>query len=193
MIQSTGISIDNFYIPPFTLDKGEIVIIQLPNGPYFEELLFKLVDILTDKIKNENIEIGTALRFIEQVNEGYWRTLFFPSTVKRYIRKHSNPGNDVATTIYEFDGINQNTKISKLPGTQRKLLSLWTTFSWTDKIIFDLRGIDPLGGQRIYDLMKKLVGNSGAAILIDYNDEFKDNCTRLVKFELIPKVSNIVK
>ena len=57
MVRSKGIEIDSFYIPPFELDAGDIVIIQLPNGPYYSGLLFKLADILTGTEKNDNVEL----------------------------------------------------------------------------------------------------------------------------------------
>jgi hypothetical protein len=70
--------------------------------------------------------------------------------------------------IYETKDIKPTTRISRLPGNPRKLLSLLTTLSWTDKIIFDLAGVDPVGGQEVFNLVKRQIGNSGAAILMTH-------------------------
>jgi hypothetical protein len=183
VVQSKGIKIDNFYIPPFKLDKGDIVVIQLPSGPYFSGLLFRLVDILTGKEKNENVELTAGLKFVNQVIETGWSRIFRPLTVERYIKRRGNPASELTQRVYETKDLKPKTRISRLPGNPRKLLSLLTTLSWTDKIIFDLAGVDPVGGQEVFNLVKRQISNSGATILIDLCDQFKDDCTTLIKFE----------
>ena len=183
MVRSKGIEIDSFYLPPFELDAGDIVIIQLPNGPYYSGLLFKLADILTGTEKNDNVELTTDLKFANHLIETGWRSVFRPLTVERYIERTGNPTSELTQMIYESKYIEPKTRISRLAGNPRKLLSVLTTLSWTDKIIFDLAGVDPVGGQEIFSLVKGQIGKSGAAILIDWCDDFKDDCTRLIKFE----------
>jgi len=183
VVQSKGIKIDNFYIPPFTLDKGDIIVIQLPNGLYFHGLLFRLVDILTGKERNDNIELRTDLKFVNHLIETGWRRFFQPLTVDRYIEKTGNPTSKLTERIYETKYIKPKTRISRLAGNPRKILSLLTTLSWTDKIIFDLSGVDPIGGQEAFSLVKRQIGKSGAAILFDCYDDFKDDCTKFIKFE----------
>jgi hypothetical protein len=167
------------------VDKGDIVVVQLPDGPYFYGLLLRLVDILTGKIKNDTIELKDEFRFVEHIKESRWTSIVYPLTVERYIKKYGNLNSDLTKKIYELEKVRPSTKINSLPGSPRKLLSLLTTFSWTDKIIFDLVGVGPTGGQRIFDLVKSQVDKSGAAILIDSYDEFKNDCSKFVKFELV--------
>lgn len=185
MVQATGTTIDDFYIPPFTVEEGDIVVIQLPDGPYFYGLLVGLVGILTGKTKNDTVDLKDEFRFVEHIKESRWTSIVYPLTVERYIRKYGNPNSDLTKKIYELEKIKPNTKINSLPGTPRKLLSMLATFSWTDKIIFDLAGVGPAGGQRTFDLVKSQVDKSGAAILIDSYDEFKNDCSKFVKFELV--------
>jgi hypothetical protein len=186
VIQTLGTTIGDFYIPPFTVDKGDIVMIQLPNGPYFYGLLARLVEILTGKKKDDTVQLKDKFRFAEHLTESRWRSMIYPMTVERYIKYYGNPDSDVTKRIYEFEGIKPNTKIVRLAGNPRKLLSLLTTFSWTNKIIFDLAGVDPTGGQQTFDLVKSHVDNSGAAILIESYDDFKNDCSKFVKVELVP-------
>jgi hypothetical protein len=185
VVQTTGTTIDDFYIPPFTVDKGDIVVVQLPNGPYFYGLLLRLVDILTGKTKNETVDLKDKFRFVEHIKESRWTSIVYPLTVERYIKKYGNPDSDVPKRIYEFEGIRPNTRIVRMPGSHRKLLSLLTTFSWTDKIVFDLAGVDPTGGRQTFDFVKSQVDNSGAAILIDSYDDFKNDCSTFLKVELV--------
>jgi hypothetical protein len=185
VVQTSGTTIDDFYIPPFTVDNGDIVVVQLPSGPYFYGLLLRLVEILTGKKKDETVDLKDQFKFVEHIEESRWTSFIHPMTVGRYINKYGNPDNDVAKRIYEFEDLKPKTKIVRMPGNHRKLLSLLTTQSWTDKIVFDLMGVDPVGGQRTFDIVKSKIGNSGAAILIDSYDDFKNDCTKFVKFELV--------
>ncbi len=186
MVQSTGIRIKEFYIPPFTVDKGETLIIQLPNGLPFTELLFMLVDILTGREKADSVVVKEDFQFAKHITETGWTRIFRPLTVGRYIKDAANPDSKVPNAIYELTDIKPTTKIKRLGGNQRKLLSLLTAFSWTNNIIFDLVGVDPVGGQKAYDLVKEQIGNTGIAILVDNYDDFKDDCTKFVKFEMVP-------
>lgn len=161
---------------------------QLPQWPHYTGLLFKLIDLLTGKERNENIQLKSELRFVNHISESNWRSMFWPMTVKGYINKYGNPESNVTNLVYEHEDMKQETKICRLPGSPKKILSLLTTFSWTDKIVFDLAGVDPLGGQRAYEMVKKQLGNTGAAILIDHCDEFKNDCTQFVKFEMADKI-----
>lgn len=82
---------------------------------------------------------------------------------------------------FEIPGVSMNKPINGLTNTQRRLVSLYSTLSHTHQIIFDLQGIDPSGGQQIYDAVKSVTAKGVTAILFDYCDEFKDDCTRFVK------------
>jgi len=166
-----------------------MLIIELPGGCYFEELRFKLVSILTGEETNENVVFDESFRFVERIDSGGWFNIY-PMTIRRYITKYSKPGQDdkiyelfTANMLQEFGEVRPGTNVETLSWTSRKLLSLWVTFSWTDKIVFDLLAIDPVGGNHIYNLVKRRVAESGAAVLIDYvEDDFKDNPSQRVRY-----------
>ena len=44
----TGATIGRFYIPPFTVSPGEVVIIGFPGGPYFMETVRLMVPLLRE-------------------------------------------------------------------------------------------------------------------------------------------------
>jgi len=181
LIKFSEQTVDKFYIPTFILTKGDIIIIQLPNGPYFRPVELKMIDMLTGKQHNELLEINTPLKYVEHITEkSFWHRLF-PMTVGGYLDKYANKSNPVYKTIYNTKWITPKTKIQTLAGNPRRQLSLYATLSWTDKIIFDLAGVDPQGGQQIYNFVKTIVQSGGSAILFDYTDEFKDDCTRFIK------------
>lgn len=108
-----------------------------------------------------------------------------PLTIQRYIKIVSNPAGELPQKIYELMGAEPSRKINTLAGTPRKLLTVAATFSWTNNIIFELTGVDPVGGQKVYDLVKSQIGSNGAAILIDSYDDFKEDCTNFIKSKAV--------
>jgi hypothetical protein len=185
MIQSNGLTIDKFYIPPFTVNKGEMVVIELPNGAPFMEALFKFVDVLTRRVHVSNVIIDADFKFADHFVESRWLSFFRPMTIGRYIKRHANPADQNIGRIYDLCDVKPSTQIVRLPGTQRKLLSILTALSWTNNIIFDLMGVDPMGGMRAYSLAKEIVSNGGSVILLDNCDEFKNDCSWYVKFQIV--------
>lgn len=174
-------TIDNFRIPSFTLTKGQIVIIQLPNGPFFYPPSSAMIDILTGKAINDKVEISSPFKYAEHFKENEIRRKFFPMTVAKYHDKYANKVNPIYKQIYEIPWITPKMKAQSLAGTPRRQLCVYTTLSWTNNIIFDLVGVDLKGGQDIYKFVSTMVNFGGAAILLDNNDEFKHDCTTFMQ------------
>ncbi|NII26928.1 hypothetical protein HB364_17695 [Pseudoflavitalea sp. X16] len=185
LVQFHEQTVDDFLIPSFALKKGEIVIVQLPNGPFFHPLELALIDIITGKTVNEKVEIISPLRYVEHVKESWFRYHFLPITVGTYLDKYANKANPVYKKIYDIKWMTPKTKVQALAGNPRRQLSLYTTLSWTSDIIFDLAGVDPQGGQDIYNFVKTVVQSGGSAILFDYSDEFKNDCTAFIQVQYL--------
>jgi hypothetical protein len=187
MLQSSGFTVDKFYIPPFTVHAGEIVIIELPNGAPFIEVMSKVVNLLTGKEEDPNVTVTTDFRFVNHIIETGWIRFFRPMTVGRYVKLYGNPLNKSADKVYSLCDLKPNTEIRRMPGNHRKLLSMLTTLSWTNRIIFDLIGVDPTGGELAYGLAKETAANGGAVVLLDNYGDFKNDCTRYLKYQVIGK------
>lgn len=185
MVQSKGLTIDNFYIPPFTVDRGDIVIIELPNGPHFIEVLFKMVDVLTRRQDVPEVSVDADFKFVDHITETGWTRFFRPMTVGRFIKQHGNPANKIVDKVYDLCDVKPSTEIRRMPGNHRKILSMLNTLSWTNNLIFDLVGVDPTGGEKAYDLARENTRNGGTVILLDNYDDFKNDCTRYIKYELV--------
>lgn len=177
--------IDNLLIPSFTLTKGEIVVILLPSGPFFYPLSQEIIKILTGKITNENTTTDGTLKYADYLKEGFFRRYLFPTTVSSYHNKYANKSNPIYKKIFEKDWIKPKTKFKMLSGVDKRWLTIYTTLSWTNNIIFDLPGIGPQTGKDIYSYVKTVVNHGGSAILIDYNDEFKNDCTTFVEAQYL--------
>lgn len=185
MVSSEGLTIDKFYIPPFTVDNGDIVIIELPNGPYFTEVLFQMVDILTRRQEVSDVTVKSDFKFVEHIVETGWTRFLRPMTVGRYIKGKGNLDDNTSNRIYGLCDLKSTTEIRRMPGNHRKLLSMLTTLSWTNNIIIDLLGVDPIGGDTAYNLAKENVSKGGTVILLDNCGDFKSDCTKFIKYEMV--------
>lgn len=161
------------------------MIIELPNGPNFADVLSKLVDLLTKKQASTDIDVSGDFKFANHITETGWMRLFRPMTVGRFIRHHGNPANSIVDKVYEVYDIKPSTQIRRMPGNHRKILSMLTTLSWTNNLIFDLVGVDPTGGEKAYSLAKEKIKHGGTVILLDNYDDFKNDCTTYIKYELV--------
>lgn len=185
LINFSSQTINDFFIPSFTLAKGEIVIINISGGSLFYPTTRELTQMLTGKVVNDHIEISLPFKFVAHFKESTFRDRFFPMTIDTYHKKFANPTNPVYRKIYDVKWMVPETKVNTLAGKARKLLSLYTTLSWTNLIISDFVGLNPHSGEEIYDLIKEIAEGGGAVIMFDFSDEFRDECTRFVKAEYV--------
>ena len=183
ILSSNGISTDKYFVPPFTLSKGELVVIYLYNGAHFRDTEEHLVNIFTGKLPDEKVKIHQPLSFVSHFKEPAIRRIFYPVTVGEYLKKHAAANGYFATEIYKLPFIKKHTKVNTLTGNPRKLLSLYATLSKTNTIIFDLVGQDPVGADETYDIVKEVVRRGGAAILLDGFDEKKHDCSQFITLE----------
>jgi len=185
LIANTGIKTDNYYLPPFNLKEGEFVVIHLHNGAHYYDLKMELVDIFTRKMNVENIQVYRAFSFVNYFGESNFRRIFHPIRVGEYIKKNAGNDTGIAEKIYETSYINNRTRVNSLAATSRKLLSLYSTLSHSQNIIFDLDGLDPLGAKEIYEIVKSNVGKGGSAILLDWTDDMKNDCAKFITIEMM--------
>lgn len=153
-----------------------MAVIQFPDGPFYYPLMIEMKDIFIGKTSKDGVDIASPFTYADHIRLTGIRNRFFPLTVGGYLEKHANKENPVATKIYDYAFITPKTKINTIPGNPKRKLAVYATLSRTNKIVFDLAGVDPMGCDDIYNTVKEAVGAEGAAILIDWNDEFKNKC-----------------
>lgn len=183
LIENKGIETDTFYIPPFDLNIGEIVVLNLFSGSNFYKTEMFLKDIFCGRIPHENVLIHQNMTFVEHFFEPAIRRFFYPVTVGEYLKKNANPNSPYATKIYEIEWIHEKIKVNTLAGNPRKSLSLYATLSKTQNIVFDVFAQDPKGAEETYKIVKDVVKNGGSAILLDYYDDMKNDCTKYVELQ----------
>lgn len=85
--------------------------------------------------------------------------------------------------IYEDKWIKKETKIEKLAGTPRKLLTLYATLSKTKNIVFDLPALDWEGTEFAFKMVNDAVKDGGSAILLDGFDDMKEYAPKFIEVE----------
>lgn len=189
MISTNGIQVGPFYIPPFTAHPGQIVLVHFPNHPDFLSASRQLAKIIIGTTDTLSRNPGDTFKRVDSPidMECDWRNRFYPTSVQRYIRRNGNPENDPSQRALGLTRVTPRTAINQIPGTYRKLIALCTALSWTNKIIFDLAGVDPPGCIAAFRLVKESIGTSGIAILTDDYAVFKDQCSQYIAVELNDK------
>lgn len=181
ILENKGLVINNYFLPPFTLNEGEIVVVNLFGGSHFQPIKTYLTAIFTGQVSNEKIHLYTPIKAVEAIVESKWRSFFYPLTVGEYLRKFANSNSQYVTQIYTVHKwIKSQTKLNRLPGNPKKQLSLFATLSLSKHIVFDLAGLDPIGAGETYELVKASVRKGGSAILLDWSDEMSQDCTTFV-------------
>jgi hypothetical protein len=187
VLKSDGITTDKYIIPPFELKEGEIVVINLMGGTHFREVEMFLRNIFTGLTPHKNVTIMKPLLFAEHFNESTLKSIFYPMSVGKYLKKYANPQSVYATKIYDTNWLTKNTKVNTLAGNLRKQLSVFSTLSNTQHIVSDLTGQDPKGAMETYKIIQENVNNGGSAILLDWTEDMKEECTKYIEIEwLIP-------
>jgi hypothetical protein len=185
ILQNKGIQTTSFYIPPFDLNEGEIIVINLFNGRHFHETEMFLKDLFISKTKNKNVRLFNLFAFVEHFFESPFRRLFYPVTVKEYLKKNADLRNSFATKIYEIKWISEKTKVNCLATMPGMLLRLYAALSKKKNIVFDLVGLDPQDAQEIYALVRQNVRNGGSAILLDHCKDRSMNCSKYIELQWI--------
>ncbi|MHC0440811.1 hypothetical protein [Flavobacterium sp. 3-210] len=183
VLENKGIKTDTYYIPPFTLYEGEIIVLFLYNGMHFYDTEMYLKDIFCGIIKHENVTVNRKMSFVDFFKESKFRDIFFPATVNRFLKKDADLTNPFLVKLFEDIYVTRKTKINKLGGTQRKLLNLYKTFSKTKDIVFDVAGLDPHGATLTFKMVNEVVKNGGSAILLDGFDDMKEHTSKFITLE----------
>lgn len=184
ILQSKGFQIDRFKIPPFHLKEGEIIVLYLGNSIEASRLKEKLFQLLGGKEIHPKLILNEKLVVVERISLKGLKEHLIPTTVKNYVQKKSRTPLKTLEKLNAFEKISTNSKISYLPSTPRKIISLYCTFTKSEKIVFDLSGLDPLGSEKVFnDVLKKINDKKGAAILLDSFLSFKDKCTKFIQVE----------
>lgn len=183
IIENKGIKTGTFYIAPFNLQEGELVVLYLYNGTHFYDTEMFLKDIFCGNTEDKNVTVHTKMTFVEHFKESNFRRCFYPTTVGEYLRKNANLRHPFSKKIFETEWITAKTKMSSLSGNPRRLLCLYATLSNTRHIVFDLVAQDPSGADFFIKMVKEAIKNGGSAILLDSHEDINEYASRYISLE----------
>ncbi|RZJ51028.1 MAG: hypothetical protein EOO19_01775 [Chryseobacterium sp.] len=193
ILESKGIKTAQYFIPPFELRKGELVVINLHSGPHYYEFKRILIDILTGKTKNENVTLKRPLIYDNYFKESKFRRIFFSITVEEYLEKNANLESEFIQKIYEFPWVNKNVKLKELYWGYQKVVFLCSTLSKSKDVVFDLAGQNPESAKISLEIVKNVVSDGGSAILIDWTSEMKEECDKFITLEWLVPYEEVYK
>ncbi|RKR10580.1 hypothetical protein C8C83_2257 [Flavobacterium sp. 90] len=193
IIESKGIKTGQYFIPPFELREGELVIIYLQGGAHFDNLKIQLTAIFTGSANHENVKIFKPLTFAESFKESKFKRMFNPTTVFEHLKRNADSKSILISRIFEIDSFTGNDKVKNLDTSQKKRLSLSAVFSKTKNIVFDLRGESPVGAQKTFQFVKDEIKEEGAAILIDWAEDMKKDCSKFIEIEWLADLEELKK
>jgi len=85
--------------------------------------------------------------------------------------------------FYEIEWINELTKVNTLADNPRQLLSLYSTLTKTNNIVFDVLGQNPKGAEETYEVVKEVVKKGGSVILLVCFNGMKNDCTKNIELQ----------
>lgn len=186
VLENKGIKTAAYYIPPFVLHEGEIIVLYLRNGKHLHDTEVFLRDVFCGKAKHENVILHRKMTFVEYFKRSYFRDTFFPLTVKRYLKKNANRKSPLSKKIFEdkWEWITPETKLEKIPGTPKKLLTIYAALSKTKDIVFDLGALDDEGYEYSFKAIEGIVKqDEGSAILLHCFDNMGEYASKIITLE----------
>jgi len=183
LIESKGIKTHQYFIPPFELREGELIIIHMENSCHFENIKSQLATIFAGIKQHENVNVIKPLTFATSIEESTLKRIFNPISVGRYLKKNADLRSSVVSRIFEIDNFGKRDKIKNLDTSERKRLSLCAVFSKTKNVFFDLRGEGANYFTKTYEFAKDEIKDGGGAILIDWSDDLKNDCSKFIVIE----------
>lgn len=178
-----GATIGRFYIPPFTVSAGEIVIIGFPGGPYFMETVRLIVPQLR--------EISPFIYAKKIGSRSFWRKLF-PETVKAYVMKNGNPDHAIIQEIYQLPGVHPHSDIHRVNANDQTIIQLCCALSLSNTIMADFQAVGVAREDLFLELVTQQVQrHQGAALLFDDCRNLQHRCTRFITAEYQPPLLSL--
>ncbi|TWF41297.1 hypothetical protein FHW36_103101 [Chitinophaga polysaccharea] len=177
LFRFAGANIGRFYIPPFTVSPGEVVIIGFPGGPYFMETVRLMVPQL------QEIYPFTYAKKIGP--RSLWHKLI-PETVQSYVTKNGNPYHPIIREIYQLPNVYPHSDIHEVNANDRAIIQLCCALSLSNVVMADFQAVGVAREDLFLELVTQQVQrHQGAALLFDECRDLQHRCTRFITAEYL--------
>jgi len=175
LIESKGFYIEKYYMPPFCVKKGELLVIDINKDIPFYKFELLMANILSGKNIDENITINSPFLFTGRVwKESWFASTFCPTTIKKYIKQDVFNYKSIIETVNNLDSnflelkyLKEDDKMSSLEATPFRLISILTAFAKNRYIFTDMMGQAPNGIKLTWDIINENIENEGSCIILD--------------------------
>ncbi|WP_295128053.1 hypothetical protein [uncultured Chitinophaga sp.] len=191
LISFKGQQHGDVFIPPFTLQDGEIAVIRIPAGARRQEMKKVCLDMLLS-VTDMAVRTEVPFTYVDEAQQSFMGRLLHPVSVKDYIRKYGSPANAVARQVYDTDeNIFPNDRFNSLTPAGRKLVALYTALSWSHRMIIDLGELDKAGARQVYKVVKQYADIGGSAVVLVSDDDLQEKATHFVSVSVKKETENI--
>lgn len=174
MVDCKGIFVGEFYIPPFHLGRGEVIGINLYNGPCSAELRAVLVGFMEGRRTHANIHVRKPLSLVKGFHESRVRSFIMPRSIRGFVGDEK--GFERLCSLEPW--LESDMKMTRLPWAVRKWASLLRECKRNNAIIVGLEGLDPSGISKTMRLLSILADEGASIVVIDYWGLKLENCAR---------------
>ena len=194
LIESKGFYIDKYYITPFCLKNGELLVIDINKDIPFYRFELLLANMLLEKKNDENILINSPFLFTgRNWRESWLKSTFNPTTIKKYIRRYTSDCKNIIETINNLDSnflelkdLRGEERMSSLEATPFRLISILTVLTKSKYIFTDMIGQDSDGIKLTWDIINENIENGCCCIILDHfaHSNYTKYAKRFIKIEV---------
>ena len=172
MVESAGFEWKGFYVPAFTLCKGEMVRLWIqiipPEGNISGYQLAKEIrSILIRRKSISGLSIYSNISFAEDINESRIKSLIAPLKVAGYLRKKRKLSREVSDSIMQKLQLSGREKMTEVQSKNRRLLSIASLYEAESCVAFDYYGLCPTAEEAVTELIKDKTNQGKSAIAFD--------------------------
>ncbi len=167
-----GFAIDEYWVPAFEVRSGEIVRVGLPSSHRFP--YGRLTELLTT-CSREFFQVLGEVVFIEwPYPRSRLREIFHRERALEWFCRQSGLSAEAGRSWLERVDLCGDTPVSHLCGaTPRRLLAIQAALARrASTIILDTAGLDPLGLQRVWQVLSDQIGDAAAICLTTMDEKY---------------------
>ncbi|MBF8963451.1 hypothetical protein I0P70_09350 [Pontibacter sp. FD36] len=155
--------IEGRHLPEFELNQGELMSLLVESLEF--ELILK--DYLTGKKQNPNVELLKSFVFVEHTSFKVTLIdrLLGRDLVRHLVQKEFKDSNQTVESIMEKAQVSADWRIRGLAGNPRRILATLMALEHSSCIIYDVTGMDPLGAERLHQIVQEEIKTRGGAAI----------------------------
>jgi hypothetical protein len=188
LLKSIGFTLYGQYVPPFEMQEGEIITINIVG--YTNQgttLEFALLDIFSGRQVHPSVTVHKPFTLIPYFRDNSWRRWFRKTKVSHVFKRYDVPievQHEICNLLY----VKNDTPINHLAGSPRKQIMWYSGVTTNANIVIGLAGMDSKGVENAYQYTQKHLNPKGGAIIINIygEEEGEGYSTQIIHCRLIP-------